>query len=69
MSLFHGQFSYATLSAQDRTKHDGGANPAEAQGDHIIPKSKRGDGATVKDQRNIETKCAACNNKKSDKIE
>lgn len=43
--------------------------PAEAQGDHIIPKSKGGDGATVKDQRNIEVICAECNNKKRDRIE
>ena len=43
--------------------------PTEAQGDHIYPKSKGGDGATVKDQDNIEIICASCNNKKSDKIE
>ncbi len=44
-------------------------DPAEAQGDHIYPKSKGGDGATVTDQRNIEVICASCNNKKSDDIE
>ena len=44
-------------------------NPAEAQGDHNHPKSDLGDGATVRDQGNIEVICASCNNKKSDKIE
>jgi 5-methylcytosine-specific restriction endonuclease McrA len=44
-------------------------DPAEAQGDHIYPKAEGGDGATVDDLKNIETICASCNNKKSDKIE
>jgi 5-methylcytosine-specific restriction endonuclease McrA len=38
----------------------------QAEGDHVIAKSKGGDGATVKDMTNIETKCARCNNQKSD---
>jgi RHS repeat-associated protein len=38
-----------------------------AVGDHKIPKSKGGDGATVKDMRNHETKCWECNSRKSDK--
>lgn len=38
----------------------------QAEGDHIRPKSKGGEGATVKDMKNIEMKCAECNNKKSD---
>jgi RHS repeat-associated protein len=38
----------------------------QAEGDHTIPKSQGGDGATVKDMRNIETICAQCNNTKSD---
>ncbi|NMM42158.1 RHS repeat-associated core domain-containing protein [Pseudoalteromonas arctica] len=41
-------------------------NPNEGQGDHIQARSKGGNGATVKDQSNIDIKCAACNNKKSD---
>ncbi len=40
-------------------------DPREGQGDHKIARSKNGDGATVKDQRNIDIKCASCNNKKS----
>jgi Novel toxin 10/HNH endonuclease len=38
----------------------------QAEGDHIDAKSQGGDGATVKDMRNIETICAGCNNVKSD---
>lgn len=38
----------------------------QAEGDHIVPKSSGGDGATVRDMANIETKCAQCNNNKSD---
>lgn len=37
-----------------------------AVGDHRIAKAKGGDGATVKDMRNHETKCWACNDKKKD---
>ncbi|KIG13001.1 Rhs family protein [Enhygromyxa salina] len=44
-------------------------NPAEAQGDHIHPRSKGGDGATRNDMRNIETICAKCNRLKSASIE
>ena len=43
-------------------------NPREAQGDHIHPRSKGGDGATVKDQRNIDIKCSECNLKKLDNL-
>ena len=43
-------------------------NPREGQGDHIIPRSKGGDGATVKDQKNIDIKCSECNLRKSDKL-
>jgi len=57
-----------TMTEARRTKGST-VNPAEAQGDHIFPKSKGGDGATVKDQSNIEVICAKCNNQKSDKIE
>ena len=39
-----------------------------AVGDHEHPKSKGGDGATVKDMRNHKTKCWECNSAKSDKI-
>jgi 5-methylcytosine-specific restriction endonuclease McrA len=39
----------------------------QAEGDHVLAKSKGGDGATVKDLSNIEIKCAQCNNIKSDK--
>ncbi|QTN28811.1 M6 family metalloprotease domain-containing protein [Rhodoferax sp. AJA081-3] len=39
-----------------------------AVGDHIHPKSKGGDGATVKDMRNHKTKCWSCNAKKSDSL-
>lgn len=44
-------------------------DPREGQGDHIHPRSKDGNGATVKDQTNINIKCARCNNAKSNKIE
>ncbi|WP_420870705.1 HNH endonuclease [Enhygromyxa salina] len=43
--------------------------PAEAQGDHIYPRSKGGDGATVDDMRNLETICAKCNRAKGATIE
>ena len=46
----------------------GTVSPAEAQGDHIYPRSRGGDGATVEDLRNIRVTCASCNNKKSDRI-
>lgn len=36
----------------------------EGQGDHIQPKSKGGNGASVKDQSNIDIKSASFNNKK-----
>jgi 5-methylcytosine-specific restriction endonuclease McrA len=36
-----------------------------AVGDHVVPKSKGGDGATVNDMRNHETKCWECNSRKS----
>ncbi|MDP9421352.1 MAG: RHS repeat-associated core domain-containing protein [Pseudomonadota bacterium] len=35
--------------------------PTEMQGGHIISRSRGGDGATVKDQRNIQIECAKCN--------
>jgi RHS repeat-associated protein len=38
----------------------------QAEGDHIIPKSKGGNGATAKDLSNLEMRCATCNNIKSD---
>jgi DNA-directed RNA polymerase subunit RPC12/RpoP len=38
-----------------------------AVGDHIKPKPQGGDGATVKDMKNHETKCWECNSRKSDK--
>ncbi|PRP93859.1 HNH endonuclease [Enhygromyxa salina] len=44
-------------------------NPAEAQGDHIYPRSRGGDGATVDDMRNLETICAKCNRAKGATIE
>lgn len=43
--------------------------PTEAESDHIYSTAKGGDGATVTDQRNIETICATCNAEKGDKIE
>jgi RHS repeat-associated protein len=58
----------AMTEPTQRTK-GGTVDPAEAQGDHIIPRAKGGDGATVKDQRNIEIICANCNNIKRDRIE
>jgi RHS repeat-associated protein len=39
-----------------------------AVGDHKLPKSKGGDGATVRDMRNHETKCWECNSVKSDSM-
>jgi 5-methylcytosine-specific restriction endonuclease McrA len=39
-----------------------------AVGDHIHPKSQGGDGATVRDMSNHETKCWQCNHDKSDKL-
>jgi RHS repeat-associated protein len=38
-----------------------------AVGDHVVAKSRGGDGATVRDMQNHETKCWLCNSKKSDK--
>jgi hypothetical protein len=58
-----------TMTEPTRRTKGGTVDPAEAQGDHILPKSKGGDGATVDDQRNIKVICATCNNKKSDRIE
>ena len=43
-------------------------HPNEANGDHIYPRARGGDGATVKDMQNIETKCSTCNLKKSDNL-
>jgi hypothetical protein len=54
-----------TTGTTQRTKGSTVA-PTEAQGDHTVAKSKRGNGATVKDQSNINIKCAQCNNEKSD---
>lgn len=54
-----------TTPGTQRTKGST-VNPKEGQGDHIQPRSKGCDGATVKDQKNIDIKCADCNNKKSD---
>ena len=54
-----------TTAGTQRTKGST-VNPNEGQGDHIQPRSKDGNGATVKDQSNIDIKCADCNNKKSD---
>ena len=54
-----------TTESTQRTKGSTVA-PTEAQGDHTDAKSKGGNGATVKDQSNINIKCAECNNKKSD---
>ncbi|MEZ4317124.1 MAG: HNH endonuclease signature motif containing protein [Myxococcota bacterium] len=58
-----------TMTEPTRRTKGSTVDPAEAQGDHIFPKSKGGDGATVKNQDNIEVICASCNNKKSDTIE
>ncbi len=44
----------------------GGVDRDAAVGDHRIPKSKGGDGATVRDMKNHETKCWECNSRKSD---
>jgi hypothetical protein len=38
----------------------------EGQGDHTTAKANDGNGATVKEQSNINIKCAECNNIKSD---
>ncbi len=54
-----------TTPSTQRTKGSK-VNPRGAQGDHVYPRSKGGDGATVKDQRNIDIKCAECNLKKTD---
>ena len=43
-------------------------HPHEANGDHIYPRAHGGNGATVKDMRNIETKCFTCNLDKSDSL-
>lgn len=51
-----------------QSKRGEGVDRDSAVGDHKHPKSKGGDGATVKDMRNHETKCWECNSKKSDKL-
>ncbi len=56
------------MTAPTRCAKGGTVAPNEAQGDHIYPRSKGGDGATVEDQRNVRIICATCNNKKSDRI-
>lgn len=43
-------------------------NSREGQGDHIHPKSRNGNGATVKEQSNIDIKCMNCNGIKSNNI-
>ena len=57
-----------TMTTPTQRTKGGTVDPTEAQGDHIYPRSKGGDGATVKDRRNIRTVCASCNSKKRDKI-
>ena len=58
-----------TMTNPTRRTKGGTVEPTEAQGDHIYPRSKGGDGATIEDQRNIRTICASCNNKKRDKVQ
>ena len=50
------------------TRRTRGSNvdPREGQGDHKIARAKGGNGATIKDQTNIDIKCASCNNIKRD---
>ena len=55
-----------TMNDPVQSTPGGGVDRDAAVGDHVIAKSKGGDGATVKDMRNHETKCWECNSKKSD---
>jgi hypothetical protein len=50
-----------------QSRKGGGVDRDAAVGDHLIPRAKGGDGATVRDMRNHETKCWECNSRKSDK--
>ena len=55
------------MNAPVQSKKGESVDRDAAVGDHKKAKSKGGDGATVKDMRNHETKCWECNSKKGDR--
>ena len=54
------------MTEPTQSKKGGGVDKDAAVGDHKEAKAKGGDGASLKDMENHETKCWDCNNKKSD---